>query len=107
MTFDENTEVHHADRVSGVRRNVKQFRGGLVFKAHTLLYHSTLGWRVIKKKKGVRDVAEVGDESVREKCSVFCFRVSGFRIRGFASRGLGFRNYALNRCRGHVMKVYV
>jgi len=25
-------------------------RGGLVFKAHRLLYHSTLGWRVIKKK---------------------------------------------------------
>jgi len=27
------------------------FRGGLVFKAHRLLYHSTLGLRVIKKKK--------------------------------------------------------
>jgi len=25
--------------------------GGLVFKAHGLLYHSTLGLRVIKKKK--------------------------------------------------------
>jgi len=31
--------------------NVKRFRGGLVFKAHRLLYHSTLGVRVIKKKK--------------------------------------------------------
>jgi len=31
--------------------NVKRFRGGLVFKAHRLLYHSTLGLRVIKKKK--------------------------------------------------------
>ena len=30
---------------------MKLFRGGLVFKAHRLLYHSTLGWRVIKKKK--------------------------------------------------------
>jgi len=30
---------------------VKRFRGGLVFKAHSLLYHSTLGLRVIKKKK--------------------------------------------------------
>jgi len=28
-----------------------EFRGGLVFKAHRLLYHSTLGLRVIKKKK--------------------------------------------------------
>ena len=26
-------------------------RDGLVFKAHIPLYHSTLGWRVIKKKK--------------------------------------------------------
>jgi len=32
-------------------RNVKRFRGELVFKAHRLLYHSTLGLRVIKKKK--------------------------------------------------------
>jgi len=32
---------------------VKRFRGGLVFKAHRLVYHSTLGWRVIKKKKKV------------------------------------------------------
>jgi hypothetical protein len=31
--------------------NVQRFRGGLVFKAHRLLYHSTLGLRVIKKKK--------------------------------------------------------
>ena len=30
---------------------MKRFRGGLVFKAHRLLYHSTLGLRVIKKKK--------------------------------------------------------
>jgi len=30
---------------------VKRFRGGLVCKAHRLLYHSTLGSRVIKKKK--------------------------------------------------------
>ena len=37
----------------GVRhsRNVGRFRGGLVFEAHRLLYHSTLGSRVIKKKK--------------------------------------------------------
>jgi len=31
--------------------NVQRFRGGLVFKAHRLVYHSTLGVRVIKKKK--------------------------------------------------------
>jgi len=31
---------------------VKRFRGGLVFKAHGLLYHSPLDSRVIKQKKG-------------------------------------------------------
>ena len=34
-------------------RNVKRFREGLVFEAHGLLYHSTLDWRVIKKKMKV------------------------------------------------------
>jgi len=34
-------------------RNVERFRGGLVFKAHRLLYYSTLGTRVIKKKKNL------------------------------------------------------
>jgi hypothetical protein len=33
---------------------VERFRGGLVFEAHRLLYHSTLGSRVIKKKKKKR-----------------------------------------------------
>jgi len=44
-----------------------RFRGGLVFEAHRLLYHSTLGLRVIKKKKR------------RSTCSC---RVSGFWFRG-------------------------
>jgi len=39
--------------------NVQRFRGGLVFKAHRLLYHSALGLRVIKKKKKFR-VCRVG-----------------------------------------------
>jgi len=30
---------------------VKRFRGGIVFKAHRLLYHSILGLRAIQKKK--------------------------------------------------------
>ena len=34
-------------------RNVERFSGGLVFKAHRLVNHSTLGPRVIKKKKNV------------------------------------------------------
>ena len=32
-------------------RNVKRFRGGLVFKARRLLYHSTLGVGSIKREK--------------------------------------------------------
>ena len=38
---------------------MQRFRGGLVFKAHRLVYHSTLGLRVIKKKKKVTGVGSV------------------------------------------------
>ena len=38
-----------------LRRNVKRFRGWLVFKAQRLLNHSTLGSRAIKKKGGESD----------------------------------------------------
>jgi len=34
---------------------VKRFRGGLVFKAHRLVYHSTLGL-IVKKKKRTGDL---------------------------------------------------
>ena len=39
------------DLVELLHRNVKRLRGRLVFKAHRLVYHSTLDVRVIKKKK--------------------------------------------------------
>ena len=42
-------QLQEVSRVLG--RNVEWFRGGVVFKAHGLLYHSTLGVREIKKKK--------------------------------------------------------
>ena len=32
--------------------HMKRFRGGLLFKAHRLLHHSTLGVRVIKRERG-------------------------------------------------------
>ena len=32
-----------------IRRSVKRFPRGLIFKAHRLLYHSTLGLREVKK----------------------------------------------------------
>ena len=37
-----------------LRTNVKRFRGGLVFKARGLVYHSALGLRVIKKTKKLK-----------------------------------------------------
>ena len=37
--------------VTGAGFVVRVHRGGLIFKAHRLVYHSTLGWRVIKKKE--------------------------------------------------------
>ena len=45
--------VHLQEPEQLLQRNVKRFRRGLVFKAHRWLYHSTLGSRVIKKKKKV------------------------------------------------------
>ena len=38
-------------RVQGVGFRAKRSRGELAFQAHRLVYHSTLGSRVIKKKK--------------------------------------------------------
>ena len=35
---------------------LQRFRGGLVFKAHRLLYHATVGLRVIKKKEDLLGV---------------------------------------------------
>ena len=50
-----------------LHRNVQRFRGGLVFKAQRLLYHSTLGLRVIQKKKKKQHLiplhAKLEDES--------------------------------------------
>ena len=70
--------LFYASGFRGFRINVKRFRGGLVFEAHRLLYHSTLGLRVIKKK---------------EKKMSFTVQGSGFRVQGSGSRvrGSGFR----------------
>jgi len=48
--LDNNCNNFSAE-VSTEITEMQRFRGGLVFKAHRLLYHSTLGLRVIKKKK--------------------------------------------------------
>ena len=50
---------------------MKRFRGGLVFKAHGLLYRSTPSSRVIKKKRSSverRDARVVGKAGLRD-CS--------------------------------------
>jgi len=53
-------EELHSSRVTRlrVRKNVQRFRGGLVIQAHRLLYHSTLGLRVIKKKMEDRQAGQ-------------------------------------------------
>ena len=48
------------------RRNVKGFRGGLVFKAHRLLYHSTLCSETIQNKKGRNRLSGAGRDTSRE-----------------------------------------
>ena len=62
-----------------LRRNVQWFQGGLVLKAHRLLYHSTLCLRVITKKRRhqVRALATF-PSSVSPKISGSSFWVSGF-----------------------------
>jgi len=57
---------------------VKRFRGGLVFKAHGLLYHSTLGSRVIKKKKE----EDTRTTSTRKRESAAYPSLSGFKVQG-------------------------
>ena len=63
---------------------MQRFRGGLVFKAHRLLCHSTLGLRVIKKKGWGFGSAGFGDWG-------FGVGVSGVGFRGlrFGAWGLG------------------
>ena len=57
-------------RVEALYRYVQWFRGGLVFKAHGLVYHSTLGPRVIKKKQSNTVSHSQGFVTVRNRVSV-------------------------------------
>ena len=59
--------IHLDDGIQSDMHNVKRFRGGLVFKAHRLLYHSTLGSRVIKKKKKSTTCDETSGKELRAK----------------------------------------
>jgi len=51
-------------------RNVQRFRGGLVIKAHGLLYHSTLGLRLIKKKTKKVQGSGLTDEGLASMSAV-------------------------------------
>ena len=57
VRHDRNDHLGHIGQPH--RSKVKRFRGGLVFKAHRLLYRSTLDLRVIKKQKKVKGVADI------------------------------------------------
>ena len=74
-------------RVSGSGRR-PGFRGGLSFKVHRLVYHSTLGWRVIKKKKKKETWACSSLRSL-DHASRDTFRFGVWSL-GFGVRGLGF-----------------
>ena len=47
-----------------LRRNANQFRGGIVFKTHRLVYRSTLGSGAIKKKKSIPAPAAIDWQSL-------------------------------------------
>ena len=55
-------------RISMVERDAQEKGKGLVLKAHRVLYHSTLGSRVIKKKRKRGGVRTVLDKRDRRKC---------------------------------------
>ena len=76
---------------------MKRFRGGLVFKSHRLLYHSTLGSKVIKKRrrsKGAGVGLQGHSSCIRNSGFGLCVRAFGFRVEdknqvggsGFGSR---------------------
>jgi hypothetical protein len=64
-----------------LRRNVKRFRGGLVFNADRLVHHSTLGSRVIKQRTKVwhqcRSFWPNRGESISAKSEKVIFVYSG------------------------------
>ena len=51
-------------RLDWAHRNVQRFRDGLALKAHRLLYHSTLGLRVIQRESAHRVARAVAPEAL-------------------------------------------
>ena len=95
-------------RVGVAGAHPERFRGGLVFKAHRRLYHSTLGLRAIKK--GGRTGSEWVEPGIhasmlwRRTVSTFVdpFRVqgAGFRVQGsgFGVQGSGSVSTFVDPC---------
>ena len=87
MNRDEPFTEMYRDEL--LHRDVRWFQGGLVFKANRLVYHSTLGSRVIKKNqvryshpRGSAPDANVSAAHPRKRAGI------DKRRKGFASRGL-------------------
>jgi len=51
-------ESRYGYLTQATNRNGKRFRGGLVFKAHRLVYYSTQGSRVMKKRERVDEMTQ-------------------------------------------------
>ena len=69
---------------------MERFPGGLVFKARRLLYHSTLGPRVIKKGEEKKDARQSRLQiALRTARAPHAFRVQGlgFRVGNFSKIG--------------------
>ena len=73
-TADWSSSSRVVTRRPSPQHPICRFRGGLAFKAHRLLYHSTLGLRVIKKKKKL----EARRHSPPKPPASYLQRTSGF-----------------------------
>ena len=84
--FERPEHPHHPacaprlhSRTTAQQKNVERFQGGLVFKAHIFLYHSTLGSRGIKKEAGE---GGSGRPVVLEDDDVVTLLRAGCRVKG-------------------------
>ena len=74
-------------RRAGEGRPCQRFRDGLVFMAHRLLYHSTLGSREIRKERKTLPMQREGFSKHLAGSDVTCASVLGSRFRVY---GVGF-----------------
>ena len=70
------------------------FRGGVVLKAHRLLYHSTLGSRVMRKKKTLTKAESRLARAFDAESAGFCFRLVLLKPKAF---GLSKSAFSLSK----------